>query len=192
MTGEPMNDPERPAPSAPDSSDADPRSDLVYAELRRLARRAMSRQAPGHTLQTTALLHEAWLRLEKVGARWESEEHFLAVAARAMRSVLVDHARRRSADKRGGGRQRVDLDDLVDVLQQRSADLLALDEALAELARLDEELGRIVELRFFGGLKHPAIADLLGVSLRRVERGWSTARSWLYTRLSSGDTSGPS
>lgn len=185
-----MEDPER-APSAPDPSDADPRSDLVYAELRRLARRAMSRQGPGHTLQTTALLHEAWLRLEKLDARWESKDHFLAVAARAMRSVLVDHARRRGAEKRGGGRQRVDLDDVVDGLQQRSADLLALDEALAELTRLDEELARIVEMRFFGGLKHPAIADLLGVSLRRVERGWSTARSWLYTRLSHRNTSDP-
>ena len=157
---------------------------VVYQELHRLAERALGRQNPGHTLQTTALLNEAWIRLvEAEGGDWKSRNHFLAVAAKAMRSVLVDHARRRGAEKRGAGRARVELDEALDLLEQRSSDLLALDEALEELATMDESLARIVELRFFGGLKHPEIAELLNSSLRSVERGWSAARAWLYTRL---------
>lgn len=167
-----------------DERAADELVPLVYAELHRLARRAMADLPPGHTLQPTALLNEAWVRLTHGGgAGFEDREHFLAVASRAMRSVLVDRARRRGARKRGGGAERLELDRVVAVLEERSADLVALDEALEDLAQLDPELARIVEMRFFGGLKHPAVASVLGVSLRSVERGWSTARAWLHARL---------
>jgi RNA polymerase sigma factor (TIGR02999 family) len=157
---------------------------IVYAELHRLARRAMASRPPGHTLQTTALLNEAWLRLaQSQGASWEDREHFLAVAARAMRSVLVDHARRRGALRRSGPGERVDLDRVVTLLEESATDLVALDAALEELAAMNAELARIVELRFFGGLKHPAIATVLDVPLRRVERGWAAARAWLHARV---------
>ena len=157
---------------------------VVYSELHRLAERAMGRQNQDHTLQATALLNEAWIRLvEAEGGEWKSRNHFLAVAATAMRSVLVDHARRRGADKRSGGRQRVELDRALDLLEENSTDLVALDEALCELAELDTSLARIVELRFFGGLKHAEIAELEASSVRSVERSWSTARAWLYHRL---------
>ncbi|MCP3919034.1 MAG: sigma-70 family RNA polymerase sigma factor [bacterium] len=157
---------------------------VVYEELHRLAARAMGRQNQDHTLQATALLNEAWIRLvEAEGGEWNSRNHFLAVAAKAMRSVLVDHARRRGSEKRGGTHGRVELDRALGLFEQRSTDLLALDDALGELAQMDPILARIVELRFFGGLKNSEIAELEGCSLRTVERGWSTARAWLYQRL---------
>jgi RNA polymerase sigma factor (TIGR02999 family) len=159
---------------------------IVYAELHGIARRAMAREPDGHTLQPTALLNEAWIRLfDSVEKDWEGHSHFLGVAARAMRSVLVDYARRRNAEKRGGGGDRVQLDvaEAVASFEQRGTDLVALDAALAELAEVDPDLARIVELRFFGGLKHPEIAKVVGTSLRSVERGWSTARAWLYQRI---------
>ena len=156
---------------------------IVYAKLHRLAQRAMAGRA-GQTLQTTALMNEAWIRLvEGDGAEWQSRNHFLAVAARAMRSVLVDRARRRGALKRGGEKVELELDAVVDQLEERASDLLALDVAPEKLFEVDEMLARIVEMRFFGGLSQPAIAEVLGVSLRSVERGWSTARAWLYARL---------
>ncbi len=156
---------------------------LVHGELRRLAQSAFSSAPPGHTLQPTALVHEAWMRLARSEGGWQDREHFYAVAARAMRSVLVDHARRRGALRRQAPGARVELDGVVASFEERAGDLAALDAALEELAARDQELARIVELRFFGGMQHPAIARVLGVPLRRVERGWSTARAWLLTRL---------
>jgi len=158
---------------------------IVYAELHRLATSAMGKARNDHTLQPTALLNEAWIRLIEPGREgFDGRGHFLAVAARAMRSVLVDHARRRGALKRGGGAGRVDLDKAVVGFDERSEGLVELDRALNELTDFDDELARIVDLRFFGGLKNPEIARALDMSLRSVERGWSTARAWLYRRVS--------
>ncbi|MCP3916467.1 MAG: sigma-70 family RNA polymerase sigma factor [bacterium] len=178
-----------------DEGDADAAQELlpiVYGELRRLASRAMAKQGPGHTLQTTALLNEAWLRLvDRSGKSWENRDHFLAVAATAMRSVLVDHARRRGSGKRAVG-ARVDLDDAVAAFEHRSTDLLALDVALDELAARDAQLARIVEMRFFGGLKHSELARVLDLPLRTVERRWKAARSWLFSRLAPENEGGSS
>lgn len=153
----------------------------LEGELRRLAARQLDRQEPGHTLQTTALVNEAWLRLAPLG--YEGREHFLAVAARAMRSVLVDHARRKRADRRGGGAVRLELDEALVGFEAGAEDLVALDAALAELESADPTLASIVELRFFAGLSNPEVARVQGTSLRSVERGWRAARAWLRTRL---------
>lgn len=170
---------------------------LVHGELHRLAHRALARIPAGQTLQTTALLHEAWLRIDRVrgtdasGTTGEKEsgyasrEHFLAVAASAMRSIVIDRARSRSAERHGGTHQRVDLDEVVDLMEARVSDLLGLDEALKELSKVRPELARVVEQRFFAGMKHPEIARVEGLSLRTVERNWRMARAWLHTRLSS-------
>jgi RNA polymerase sigma factor (TIGR02999 family) len=158
---------------------------LVYAELRRQARRALRREGEGHTLQPTALVHEAWLRLDgQHGARWESRSQFLAVAAQMMRRVLVDHARTRRALKRGGGETQVTLghaDHAAAAPDQ--VDLLALDDALARLASLDPRKARLVELRYFAGLSIPEVAAALGVSLATVGREWAVARMWLRREL---------
>jgi len=170
--------------SAGERDAADDLTPIVYDELHRLAQRALSGERPDHTLQATALLNEAWIRLvdaEQQG--WEGRSHFLGVAAKAMRSILVDHARKRGTIKRGEARDRVTLDGLVLSMEDRAIDLLALEEAMVELEQFDPELARIVELRFFGGLKNPEIASAAELPLRRVERGWSTARAWLYQRI---------
>lgn len=157
---------------------------LVYAELRRLARRHMAGQRPGHTLQTTDLVNEAYLKLAKVkGAGWKNRLHFFAVASRAMRSVLVDHARRRAYAKRGGNPLRVSLSEADQVSQEKSAELVAVDEALTRLAALDRRKARIVELRYFGGLSVEEIAELLDLSSRTIKREWRWARAWLYRAL---------
>ncbi|MEO0650594.1 MAG: ECF-type sigma factor [Planctomycetota bacterium] len=156
---------------------------LLQAELRRLAERAMAGQRPDHTLQPTALLHEAWIRVAGAPGEVHGREHFLALAATAMRSVLVDHARRRRAEKRGGGAGRESLDGIVIEWEDRALDLVALDDALEQLGGLDPALVRVVELRFFAGLAHPAIAEAEGRSLRSVERDWAVARDWLRQRL---------
>ncbi len=157
---------------------------LLHAELHRLAKGAMARTRAGHTLQPTALLNEAWLRLlESEGGQWSGREHFLAVATKAMRSILIDHARKRQSRKRGGGMQRVELDEVVLSLEDRAVDLLALNDALDELALADEALARIVELRFFGGLNNHEISSVTEMSLRSVERGWRSARAWLFQRI---------
>ena len=161
---------------------------LVYDELHALARRHIAREAEGHTLQPTALVNEAYLRLvDQRKAGWRSRSHFLGLAARAMRRILVDHARRRRAAKRGGGAHRISLDEAVELEPREwpapGVDLIALDAALEGLARLDERQGRIVELRFFGGLSVRETAGVLGISPATVKRDWSMARAWLYREL---------
>ena len=158
---------------------------LVYDELRRQARRALGREREGHTLQATALVHEAWLRLDaQHGARWESRSQFLAVAAQMMRRVLVDHERTRRARKRGGGETHLTLGDAEHAAAAAPAvDLLALDDALARLAVMDARKARLVELRYFAGLSIPEAAAALGVSLATVGREWAVARMWLRREL---------
>ena len=157
---------------------------LLRDELRRLAEGQFRKAAPrDHTLQPTALVHEAWLRLVGAGADYEGRQHFLAVAARAMRSVLVDHARRRQSLKRGGEHKRVPMDDVVPIFEERSANLLALDEALLRLAERDNRRARVVELRFFGGLTIEETADLMETSTATVQRDWQMARLWLFNEL---------
>ncbi|MEP7000969.1 MAG: sigma-70 family RNA polymerase sigma factor [bacterium] len=158
---------------------------LVYTELRRQARRALRRESEGHTLQATALVHEAWLRLDgQRDARWESRSQFLAVAAQMMRRVLVDHARTRRALKRGGGETQVTLSDALNAAAEPHAvDVLALDDALERLAIMDPRKARLVELRYFMGLSIPEAAAALGVSLATVGREWAVARMWLRREL---------
>lgn len=159
---------------------------LVYDDLRRQARRYMRGQTPGHTLQTTALVHEAYLRLAGQSAvDWQSRAHFFGVAAKAMRSILVDHARARSAAKRGGSARAITLNDAGKIPgPQISVDVLALDDALARLGELDPRKSQLVELRYFGGLGIDEAAAVLGVSPTTVKREWTTARAWLRRELS--------
>jgi RNA polymerase sigma factor (TIGR02999 family) len=164
---------------------------LVYQELRRMASRYMGQQPTGHTLQTTALINEAYLRLvEQEDKRWENRAHFFGVAAQAMRHILVDYARTQNRTKRGGGARPVPLDEVLTICSERSAELIALDDALKELAKLDERQSKVVELRFFGGLTEEEIAEVLKVSPRTVSNDWSLARSWLLRELNKAVTSG--
>lgn len=158
---------------------------LVYTELRKLAAAKMARASPGLTLSATALVHEAYLRLVDADAvgNFNSRGHFFAAAAEAMRRILVDDARRRQQLKRGGDRQRMDLDSHCAVTPARSLDLLALDEALDKLAALEPAKAAMVKLRFFAGLTMPEAASALGVSLATAERHWAFAKSWLYAEL---------
>ena len=158
---------------------------LVQPELHRLAHHYMGREAIGHTLQTTALLNEAYLQLVDDPKRnWQNRTHFVAAAAQLMRRIMVDHARERRALKRGGGALKVSLDDAALVTEQRSEELLALDEALEKLAVLDPRKSQIVELRYFGGLTIEEAAAFLRMSHRSVEREWTMAKAWLYRALS--------
>jgi len=153
---------------------------IVYAELRRLAHRYMKRERPGHSLQTTALVNEAYLRLvDYRHMQWQDRAHFLAVSAQLMRRILVEHARRQNL-KRGAGVQHVSLDEAAMVGGERSADLVALDDAMNELARLDPRKVQAVEMRFFGGLSVEETAEVLRVSPVTVRRDWSSAKVWLY------------
>src|SRR4051812_7293074 len=159
---------------------------LVYDELRRQARRALRREGEGHTLQATALVHEAWLRLDaQHDARWESRSQFLAVAAQTMRRVLVDHARARLALKRGGNNVQISLGDAHAAASPDMVDVLALDDALARLGAMDPRKARLVELRYFAGLSIPEAAAALGVSQATVIREWAVARMWLRRELES-------
>jgi RNA polymerase sigma factor (TIGR02999 family) len=161
---------------------------LVYDELRRVARGHLRREPPGHSLQATALVHEVYLRLVDVDRMTlESRTHFLAVSARLMRQILVDHARRKRADKRGGGVTMMSLDEVSPAAPTSSVDVLALDQALDALSSRDVQQCRVVELRFFGGLNIDEAAEALGVSTATVEREWAMAKAWLYQRLSSGE-----
>jgi RNA polymerase sigma factor (TIGR02999 family) len=156
---------------------------LVYEELRKLAAYHMRRERPGHSLQTTALVHEAYLRLAGLQrSTWKSRGHFFALAAQAMRRILVDHARRRRAAKRGGGEAPSPLDSIAATMEH-SVDLLALDAALEKLERLDPREARVVELRFFAGLSLSEVASSLGISKATVERDWAAARAWLRSEL---------
>jgi RNA polymerase sigma factor (TIGR02999 family) len=158
---------------------------LVYQELRRVARARLRSEAPGHILQTTALVHEAYLRLVGVDHMdVHNRAHLLALAARLMRQILVDHARRKRAVKRGGDPTMISLDDVSIAADPPAVDVLALDEALGELMSVDPRLSRIVELKFFAGLSISEAAQGLGVSTATVERDWTVARAWLHDRLS--------
>jgi RNA polymerase sigma factor (TIGR02999 family) len=159
---------------------------LVYGELRRVAARRLARERPGHTLQPTALVHEAYLKLvDQRSARWESRTQFFGVAAELMRRILVDHARARAASKRGAGKTLLSLDAAGEPAGPSgpNADLLTLDAALQRLALLDERQGRIVELRYFGGLSIDETALVLQLSPATVKRGWTMARAWLFREL---------
>jgi len=158
---------------------------FVYDELRRQARNYLSKERGSHTLQPTALVHEAYLRLvDQTRISWQNRAHFYGMAANMMRRVLVDHARAHATEKRGGAAVRLSIDDVQVPLEERAADFIALDEALKELAKFDERKARIVEMRFFGGLSDEEIAEVLGISSRTVLRDWKTARLWLFRELS--------
>jgi len=157
---------------------------LVEAELHRLARRYMSRERPGHTLQTTALVNEAYLRLiDQRQVRWQNRAHFFGIAAQLMRRILVDHARKRAYQKRGGGALQVSLEEAAVLSDERAAELVALDEALCSLAEIDERKSKVVEMRYFGGLSVEEVAEVLGVSPDTVTREWRRARAWLHREL---------
>jgi RNA polymerase sigma factor (TIGR02999 family) len=159
---------------------------LVYDEIRRIAHRYIQREREGHTLQTTALVHEAYVRLAgSQSVAWQNRNHFFAVTAQVMRRILIDHARRRQYLKHGGEAQRVPFDSLQVALmsQPRAAELLALDEALAELAKLDGRKGAVVELRYFGGLSIEETAAVLEISPMTVRRDWRAAKAWLFRRM---------
>ena len=158
---------------------------LVYPELRKLARRYMGRENPEHTLQTSALINEAYLRLvDQQAVEWQDRAHFFAVAAQVMRHILIDHARSHRYDKRGGGAQHLPLDDAEVVGQERAVELVALDDALTSLAKLDERKSKIVELRFFGGLSVEETAEVMKVAPITVMREWRAAKAWLYREIS--------
>lgn len=156
---------------------------LVYDELHRLARRYMSRERKGHTLQTTALINEAYVRLVGQKVNWANRSHFFAISAQIMRRILIDHARRHAYAKRGGGAQQVSLDEAATFTPDQSAELIRLDEALKSLAEMDPRRSQVVELRYFGGLNNEEIAGVLNVSENTVTRDWNMARAWLYQQL---------
>ncbi|SRR6266851_2645637 len=167
-----------------DQTALDKLTPLVYDELRRIAHRYVRRERNGHTLQTTALVNEAYMRL--AGERkieWENRAHFFAVTARVMRHILMDYARRRSYAKRGGEARQVPLAEAYVMSQERAAELVVLDEALAELAKLDLRKSRVVELRYFGGLSLEETAEVLEVSLMTVRRDWRAAKAWLFRSM---------
>lgn len=158
---------------------------LVYEELREVARQQLRRERAGHTLDSVALVHEAYVKLVgQEGMEWQSRAHFFGIAARAMRAILVDHARAHTAAKRGGGQRPVPIDEVAELLPDPQAEhLLALDEALHGLASIDEEAGRVVEYRYFAGLTLEEIAAVLGVSVATVRRRWDFAKAWLRREL---------
>lgn len=157
---------------------------LVYDELHRLARRYMSRERKGHTLQTTALINEAYVRLvDQKNVPWANRSHFFAISAQIMRRILIDHARRHQYAKRGGGARQVSLEEAATVVPDQSEELLRLDEALKSLAEMDPRRSQVVELRYFGGLNNEEIAGVLHISENTVTRDWNMARAWLYQQL---------
>ncbi len=165
---------------------------LVYEEMRKIARRYMVRQRPDHTLQTTALVNEAYLRLiDSSKVKWQNRAHFFAISAQLMRRILVDFARARLNQKRGGGVQKVVLDEALTISAEPSAELVALDDAMNELAAIDKRQSRIVELRYFGGLTEEETAEVLDISTRTVRRDWSLARAWLYRQLNQDKSDDP-
>jgi RNA polymerase sigma factor (TIGR02999 family) len=175
-----------------DSSAAEQLLPLVYDELRKLAAAKLAQEKPGQTLQATALVHDAYLRLVDVekARHWDSRGHFFAAAAEAMRRILVDAARRKRRPKHGGGRKRVDLDSACTLTEDPGEDLLALDEVLTRFAALDPQKAELVKLRFFAGMTIPEAADVLGISHATAERHWTFARVWLYCELGGEDAEG--
>jgi RNA polymerase sigma factor (TIGR02999 family) len=153
---------------------------IVYAEMRRLSAAYLRRERPGHTLQSTALVHEAYLRLIDQNVSWQSRAHFMGIAAQTMRRILLDHAKRKIAAKRGGGDIAIEFDESSIGGKVRDVNLIALDEALLELEKIDPMRSRIVEMRFFGGLSNEESAEVLGVSTATVQRQWAGARAWLF------------
>jgi RNA polymerase sigma-70 factor (ECF subfamily) len=163
---------------------------LVYDELHKLARRYMSRERKGHTLQTTALINEAYVRLvDQRNVHWSNRSHFFAISAQIMRRILIDHARRHAYAKRGGGARQVSLEEAAVVTSTPGSELIRLDEALNSLAEMDLRRSRVVELRYFGGLNNEEIAGVLQVSENTVTRDWNMARAWLYQQLTGGVSS---
>jgi RNA polymerase sigma factor (TIGR02999 family) len=158
---------------------------LVYEELRRLAKSHLRREyRQDHTLQPTALVHEAYLKMvDQTNARWENRAHFFAAAAQVMRHILIDHARARISEKRGGGDFKLSLDEAINLSDEKSAELIALDDLLKALAEFDEQKAKIVELRYFGGLSNEEIAAVLGIGTATVTRSWRTAKAWLQSEL---------
>ncbi|MEX0610940.1 MAG: ECF-type sigma factor [Pirellulales bacterium] len=159
---------------------------LVYDELRKLAAAKLASEKPGQTLQATALVHEAYIRLvdAEIVPRWDSRRHFFAAAAEAMRRILIERARRRATIKHGGKLRRVELDDQLAVEDERAGELIALDEALCELEKHDAQAAQLVKLRYFAGLSHQQAADALQISRRAADRLWALAKAWLYQRIS--------
>jgi RNA polymerase sigma-70 factor, ECF subfamily len=158
--------------------------DVVYEDLHRLAQQYMGQERAGHTLQPTALVHEAFLKLiDQTRVDWQDRSHFFAVGAQAMRRILVNHAKSRARVKRGGGRRKLPIDEALTVSLENDEEILALDEALEKLAALDERQAKIVELRFFGGLNVEETAAVFGVSTRTIEREWAACRAWLRREL---------
>jgi RNA polymerase sigma factor (TIGR02999 family) len=166
---------------------------LVYDELRALAAQKLAQEKPGQTLDPTALVHEAYLRLvdTEKAQRWDSRRHFFAAAAEAMRRILVESARRKRRLKRGGDRIRQELDEADFVIAEPADDLLALDDALERLGQLDSRKAELVKLRYFAGLTMPQAAELLGISLSSAEKYWAYARTWLYRQITRGDMDTP-
>ena len=163
---------------------------LIHEELRRLAHHYMSRERPGHTLQTTALINEAYLRLvNRKNVHWQNRAHFFAIAAQCMRSILVDHARGLAYAKRGGGGTKIPLDDAMAVSREKAAEVVALDEALVTLSELDPKQSRVVELRFFGGLTIEETAEVLDLSPATIKREWMSAKAWLFNQLNRNECS---
>jgi RNA polymerase sigma-70 factor (ECF subfamily) len=159
--------------------------EVVYPKLRQIAKRYLRNERPGHTLQPTALVHEAYLQLAgRSDGNWQSRSHFFAVAAQLMRRILVDYARNKKAKKRDGARQRVELVDELVISDDHLEQILLVDEALIRLAEFDERRCKVVELRFFGGLTEEEAAEVLGVAPRTVKRDWAVAKAWLYGQLS--------
>ena len=157
---------------------------VIYDELRKLAANYLRRERPDHTLQPTALVHEAYLKLvDQTRVNWQNRAHFFGVAAQIMRRLLVDHARKHSAEKRGQDFQKLSLDEDIDRAVERSAELIALDDALKALAVLDQQKARMVELRYFGGLSIEETADVMGVTPTTIKRHWRMARAWLYGEM---------
>jgi len=160
---------------------------LVQSELRRIAQRQMSHERPGHTLQATALVNEAYLKLAgQQGFDWQNRAHFFAVCAQVMRHILIDHARAHARDKRGGGAIQVSLNEALVVAEDQAAHFIALDEALRVLEHLDPQKGKIVELRYFGGLSVEEAAEVMNISPRTVRREWQRAKAWLYRMMTEG------
>lgn len=160
---------------------------LVYPELKRIAHRRLRRERPGHTLQTTALIHEAYLRLAgQENAQWRNRAHFLAVSGEIMRRILVDYARAERREKRGGGAREFRLNEEIDRANSPEVDIVALDDALHDLAKLDPQQSRVVELRFFAGLSIDETAEALGISKATANRDWVSARAWLLRELGPG------